>query len=127
MHAVAHAALRKLTSGKEPLVVAIQNVAEFWNVATRPEKNNGLGYTAPRAHAALAGLEGYFEILPETLESYALWRSMLTRHAICGVQVHDARLASVMIAHNVTRMVTFNTADFARFPEIEAVHPSGVL
>ena len=28
---------------KEPLFVTVQNLAEFWNVSTRPKANNGLG------------------------------------------------------------------------------------
>ena len=45
---------------------------------------------------------------------------------VSGVQVHDARLAAVMKAHGIARIVTFNVADFTRFPEIEAVHPGEI-
>jgi hypothetical protein len=27
----------------------LQNIAEFWNVATRPAEHNGLGFPAPAA------------------------------------------------------------------------------
>ena len=35
--------LRALVTRQERLVVALQNVAEFWNVSTRPIDKNGYG------------------------------------------------------------------------------------
>jgi thiamine pyrophosphate-dependent acetolactate synthase large subunit-like protein len=43
MHSVAVHALETLLAREEPLVTALQNVAEFWNAATRPVVYNGLG------------------------------------------------------------------------------------
>ena len=60
MHAVALAAMENLMKKEEPLVITIQNVAEFWNVATRPVRNNGLGFTIEEAKTSLARLEGFF-------------------------------------------------------------------
>jgi predicted nucleic acid-binding protein len=45
-------------------------------------------------------------------------------HSISGVQVHDARIVAAMHVHGVKRIITFNTRDFARFADIEAVHPA---
>jgi len=45
MHAVALRALERLLAGPEPLFIAVQNLAEFWNAATRPIAANGLGMT----------------------------------------------------------------------------------
>ena len=42
---------------------------------------------------------------------------------VMGVQVHDARLVATMIAHRITHLLTLNDQDFARYPEITAVHP----
>jgi predicted nucleic acid-binding protein len=36
-------ALRKLLDEGEQLTVSVQNIAEFWNVATRPLEYNGQG------------------------------------------------------------------------------------
>ena len=44
-----------------------------------------------------------------------------------GVNVHDTKLAAAMLVHSVTHLLTFNTADFKRFPEITAVHPSETI
>ena len=54
MSAIAIRALAILMEREEPLVVAIQIVAEFWNTATRPEANNGLGFSIEEARNELA-------------------------------------------------------------------------
>src|SRR5262249_53061423 len=38
----------------------------------------------------------------------------------------DARLASAMQRHSITHILTFNTADFARYPGLTALAPSHV-
>lgn len=41
-----------------------------------------------------------------------------------GKQVHDANLVATMLVHGVTRLLTFNAADFRRFGTlIEVVAP----
>ncbi|HEY7392491.1 MAG TPA: hypothetical protein VH640_28485 [Bryobacteraceae bacterium] len=39
------------------------------------------------------------------------------------MQVHEGRLAAAMRVHGVTRILTLNTGDFARYPGMIAVHP----
>jgi predicted nucleic acid-binding protein len=126
MYAAAVRALGILMKREEALFIAVQNVAEFWNVATRPLALNGLGFTIEEAQAELLKLESFFEILSENAESYATWRSFLVGRRIRGVQVHDARLAAMMRVHRLTRIVTFNGSDFDRFPGIETVHPDEI-
>jgi predicted nucleic acid-binding protein len=48
-------------------------------------------------------------------------------HNVSGVQVHDARLAAAMRVHGIERVLTFNERDFARYPDIQAVHPRALL
>ena len=52
--------------------------------------------------------------------------ALVIDYRVSGVQVHDARLVAAMLAHGVTHILTFNTADFARYaPEgIVAVAPA---
>ena len=45
-HAIVNAALAALAEGGAVLYYTHQNVAEFWNVATRPVDRNGFGLTA---------------------------------------------------------------------------------
>jgi predicted nucleic acid-binding protein len=46
---------------------------------------------------------------------------------VSGVKAHDARLVAVMKTNGISQILTFNVADFSRFPEIEAIHPDKVL
>lgn len=126
MHAGAVHALEVLMKREEALVIALQNVAEFWNAATRPAVNNGLGLTIEEAQEELARLEGFFRILTEDAASYAAWKTLLIANRVSGVLVHDARLVSVMKTYGIAQIVTFNVTDFARFSEIEAVHPDSI-
>lgn len=40
---------------------------------------------------------------------------IVSRFATSGRQIHDANIVATMLAHGVRRLLTFNTADFARF------------
>ena len=104
----------------------MQNVAEFWNAATRPHTLNGLGMTVEQAAREVKRLEDFFEIVSESAGSYAVWKALLTTHSVSGAQVHDARLAAVMIASGIARIVTFNVRDFGRFAGIKAVYPEQI-
>ncbi|HEV2201332.1 MAG TPA: type II toxin-antitoxin system VapC family toxin [Bryobacteraceae bacterium] len=126
MNGPAVQALAVLMEREEPLVVSVQNIAEFWNAATRPESNNGLGFSIEQAQEELLKLEGFFEVLPENAVSYSAWKELLVENRVSGVQVHDARLVALMKAYAIRQIVTFNTSDFARYAGIEAIHPDKI-
>ena len=44
-HTLAVESIAKLLAAAEPVYFTLQNIAEFWNVATRPVANNGLGFS----------------------------------------------------------------------------------
>jgi hypothetical protein len=62
----------------------------------------------------LAQIESLFPVIHETRESLPIWRDLVTRCGVSGRQAHDARLAPVMLANDVTHVLTFNGNDFAR-------------
>ena len=103
-----------------------QNLGEFWSVLTRPLDRNGFGLTPQEADRRARMIENKIPILPDDPAVHLVWRRLLVAHAISGVQVHDARIAAAMQVHGVTRILTFNTRDFARFTDIEAVHPADI-
>ena len=103
---------------------AAQNIAEFWNVSTRPADKNGFGLTIPEVQIELSQLETVVAILPETLEVFAEWKRLVLAHEVRGVQVHDARLAANMRVHGISNLLTLNGADFRRFPDILPVKPA---
>jgi hypothetical protein len=49
-------------------------------------------------------IERLLRVLPESPASYSIWKQLVVRHAVLGVQVHDARLVALMQAHNVTHI-----------------------
>jgi predicted nucleic acid-binding protein len=51
---------------------------------------------------------------------------MVVAYGVSGVQVHDARLAAAMRVHGMTHILTFNPADFQRYPGITVVHPANL-
>lgn len=121
-------AVHKLRIEGHQLRTTSQNFSEFWNVATRPTDQNGFGHTLFETEQLLLGLEKFFALLPDSPDVYPIWRRLVVDYDVSGVQVHDARLAASMVAHNVTRILTFNVPDFDRYdPEgIIAVDPAVV-
>jgi len=103
-----------------------QNVAEFWNVCTRPVDVNGLGLSIEGADRYISQLERFFGILPDSIDAFTLWRRLVVDCAVMGSKVHDARLVAIMGAGGIRRILTFNVADFNRFPGIEVAHPEDV-
>ena len=123
---VARRALVSLYRDGHELFLTTQNVAEFWNVCTRPIDVNGLGLSIEGANRYTAQLQRFFGILPDSIPAFDLWRKLVVDHGVVGVKVHDARLVAVMGTSNIQRIVTFNAADFIRFPGIDVMHPSTV-
>ena len=104
-----------------------QNIAELWNVATRPLHRNGFGLTPQEVEQDVRSIEALLSLLPDGPVSFAEWRGLVSNLQVSGVQVHDARLAAAIVVHNLTHLLTFNKADFARYTGITALDPSDVL
>jgi predicted nucleic acid-binding protein len=100
-----------------------QNVAEFWNACTRPVDRNGYGLSPQETDQRARFFEEKLRLLPDSLAVHEVWRKLLVAKGVSGAQVHDARLVAAMRVHGVKRILTFNDKDFARYEEIEAVHP----
>ena len=98
-----------------------QNCVEFWNVATRPAKNNGFGFKREAADRMLRFVERFFPVLHDVPSIYYEWRQIVVNYSVSGVQVHDAHIAAAMKAHGITHLLTFNTADFARYAPLGIV------
>jgi predicted nucleic acid-binding protein len=126
-HPAIRQALRLLRGKGEAPVIAAQNAAEFWNVCTRPASaRGGFGLSVAEADHRLRVIERLFPVLPESPAAYHLWRQLVVAHGVMGVQVHDARLAATMRAHNITQILTLNAPDFARYPGLAALTPQDV-
>ena len=100
-----------------------QNVGEFWNTCTRPIDRNGYALSPQETDRRAKFFEEKLRLLPDSLAVHEEWRKLLVTYGVSGVQVHDARLAAAMRVHGVKRILTFNERDFARYTDIEAIHP----
>jgi hypothetical protein len=56
----------RLLAAGEPVHFTLQNIAEFWNVATRPAGYNGLGFSATVTLAEVGKIEEALMLLPDT-------------------------------------------------------------
>jgi len=108
-------AVRKLQANGHQLQTTSQNVAEFWNVSTRPTSRNGFGLTPYETNGLLQDLEETFPLLLDFPDAYSIWRQLVVKYDVSGVQVHDARLVATMLVYDVKHILTFNTQDFTRY------------
>ena len=122
----ARQSLRLLVEQGEELCVTPQNIAEFWNACTRPVGVNGLGNSIAATDRLASRIETFFTVVPDSIEAFRVWRRLIVAHEVKGAKVHDARLAAIMQAQGIKRILTFNTADFKRFTHIVTLHPSAV-
>ncbi len=102
-HSEAKNAVDKLLKNGDTLFITLQNISEFWNVCTRPRDKNGLGFSVAETDGEVTKIEQVFDL-----------------------QVHDAKIAAAMKAHNIENLLTFNAKDFKRYPDIKAVEPKDV-
>ena len=120
-HQTIRQAVRALRKRGDEICVVPQTCVEFWSVATRPAKNNGFGFSVSDANFFLRLIERVFPLLPDNENVHREWRKLVVNFGVSGVQVHDARIAAAMSVHKVTRILTFNTSDFARFSSVGIV------
>jgi predicted nucleic acid-binding protein len=125
-HAIVDGALARLAVGGSVLCYTHQNIAEFWNVATRPIDRNGFGLKIADVDVEVRAIEQGMVLLPDSEAIYHEWRRLVVTYAVSGVKVHDARLAAAMKIHRITHLLTLNPADFARYDHIIVVHPGAV-
>jgi len=105
------------------LYTSFQNVAEFWNVSTRPVDLNGRGLAVGKVSEQIIDIERQFEIVTEDRETFDQWLQLIVDFKVLGRQVHDARLVAHMIVRGIPALLTSNTKDFVRYPQIQLLDP----
>jgi predicted nucleic acid-binding protein len=127
-HDAVETAVGTLGNRGDALFITTQNIAEFWNVATRPAANNGLELPpAIVANLFSAVIEPTCAVLEE--RSALEFRRLLTQYSVVGKQVHDARLVAMMLVWHVDNVLTLNERNFRRFePDgIAIVSPASLI
>jgi predicted nucleic acid-binding protein len=120
-------AVAKLLRQKDSVFFCAQNIAEFWNVATRPAERNGLGFPPEEALREVTSIEDSLSLLPDVPAIYAAWKRIVYDYKVQGVKVYDARLVAVMNVYAVESILSFNSADFKRYDLVTALHPASLL
>lgn len=126
-HAECAAAVGVLRSRNVPLLICTQVLAEFWVVLTRPRDVNGWGLAFDEAVSVMVDARASFCCLSEPPDMADRWQQLIVSNKVMGKQAHDARIAALMLAHGVTRILTLNPGDFARYSGITAVTPREIL
>ena len=118
---VARAAIQTLRGRGDRLIVVPQNLYEFWAVATRPAGappvgRNGLGMTPTQAGQWLRFFRRRFTLLPDRADLSDIWQTLVEGYAVTGFRAHDMRLVAAMQSYGITRLLTFNVANFRGLP-----------
>jgi predicted nucleic acid-binding protein len=125
-HEQVSAAVDRLLSDGWEVCMGVQNVVEFWVVATRPLDVNGLGLTPEQAYQEVDVLLHTHTLLRDPPDLLERWLELCSRYVVSGRPAHDARLVALMLAHALTHLLTLNPADFARYAEITCLRPEDV-
>lgn len=113
-HRAAEAALKRRQRANVELWVSRQVLREYLSAVTRAQ---GASPALPMA-AAVSDVRLFtqlFTIAEDGSDVSARLLDLLGRYPTGGRQVHDANIVATMLAHGVTRLLTANGADFARF------------
>ena len=124
---LARSATHALKARGDSLFFLPQNIVEFWNVCTRPARQNGYGLSPEEADERAQRVERAFTLLLDNELIHAQWRRIVVAYSVSGAQVHDARLVAAMYVHGVTHVLTFNDRDFTRYAGITVAHPGSIL
>jgi predicted nucleic acid-binding protein len=108
-------------SGLLTLVVSGQVFREYLVVATRPTENNGLGLSPEEALHNVSEFKKTCLLVDENRATHQNLLQLIKKHQLRGKRIHDANIASTMLAHGISRLITLNPDDFALFSDLEMV------
>lgn len=123
-HAPARAAIARLERDGATLWISRQVLREYLATVTRPDPT---GVSPMTGIEAADAVEGFLTVYALAEDGPAVTTQLLTllrRVPTGGKQVHHANVVATMLAHGITRLLTFNAADFRRFGSlVELVTP----
>jgi hypothetical protein len=122
-HAAARALLETARAdASATLFVTSQILCEFYSIVTNPRRVPK-PRSAAEAMAAISSLLAFLHVLPVPAHAVDRPLDLLRRHPVIGGDVFDLQIVAAMQANGVERIYTFNTDDFAVFPELSIVTP----
>ena len=115
--------MTRLQGDGASLWLSRQIFREYLAAATRPQAS---GPALPMA-AAIADVHRFrasFNVAEDGPNVLDRLLRLLAAHPGGGKQVHDANIVATMLEQRITRLLTFNAADFRRFdPLMEVIAP----
>lgn len=123
-HSLAMSAVIKLAQAGTEMCIVPQVIYEFWVAATRPLGSNGLGWDIPTVEVTVNSFLEEYQLLKDERGVFTHWQSLVSTYRVAGKNAHDARLVAAMKRHGLTRILTFNGADFRRYSDIEVLSPA---
>jgi predicted nucleic acid-binding protein len=113
-HVEAVRALNDLRAGGAELWISRQVLREFMATLSRPQT-----FAAPVPMPVLVAdvrqLETLFAVAEDNPSVTTHLLNLLTAISCAGKQIHDANIVATMLTHGIPKLLTHNTADFARF------------
>ena len=116
-HASARQWLSDLQGAGHPLCVSPQIVREFLVVLTRGDVFSQT-FSPAQALDIFADLRPSLTILTESGTAFDHLLDLVEKYEVKGKAIHDAQVVATMLAHGLTRLVTYNQSDFQRYSEI---------
>lgn len=120
-HSIARNAIASLRKQQHELCLVPQVIYEYWVVVTRPVAENGLGMPTADVDTAIELWLEVFTLLRDERGIFDSWREIARSVDAKGKSAHDTRLVAAMKRHGLTHLLTFNSADFRRYPGIVVI------
>jgi uncharacterized protein len=121
-HLASRQLLKAGLAASVPLYVSSQILCEFYSVVTNSRRVQR-PCTPPAALAAISSLLSFLRVLPMPVETVDELVRLLRRQPVTGGDIFDLQIIATMNVHGIQRIYTFNTPDFAAFPEIAPLTP----
>ena len=124
-HRAARALLDQAEQDDINFCLTPQVLAEFYAVVTNfrrvtEVKSPGEALDVIDTLLSLPGMT----LLPVPIDIVTQWTRLLRQHPVTGSDVFDVLLAATLRSHGVTRLYTFNRADFERFDGLDVLTPA---
>jgi predicted nucleic acid-binding protein len=114
---VARHLLSQLEAGGRRLWISQQVLREYLCVVTRVQATS----SALPIATALADVRRFHASLNVAADTPGVLERLLeivATHPVSGKQVHDANVVATMLEYGISRLLTFNIADFQRFADV---------
>jgi predicted nucleic acid-binding protein len=122
LHAAAKAKIAAERVAGRELWISRQILREFLSALSRPQT-----FTPPVPPAILVKevteFQARFFMAEDDARVTSRLLHLLTIVQVGGKQVHDANIVATMLEYNIPKLLTHNTADFARFSSFITVEP----